>query len=100
MRRHRCHDYFRQVTWQPLYDKFQPVVHASAQEAGVTQAYQSLTNQPTVQNLISGTDLDLDHYISEKALNGLFKLLGEEEKKIRTDPVARTTDILKKVFSN
>ncbi|MCD4755820.1 MAG: DUF4197 domain-containing protein [Deltaproteobacteria bacterium] len=93
-------DYFRQVTWQPLYDKFQPVVHASAQEVGVTQAYQALTDQPTVQNLISGTDLDLNHYISEEALNGLFKLLGEEEKKIRTDPVARTTDILKKVFSN
>jgi hypothetical protein len=39
-------------------------------------------------------------YISKEALNGLFKLLGEEEKKIRTDPVARTTDILKTVFSN
>jgi hypothetical protein len=93
-------DYFRQVTWQPLYDKFQPVVRASAQEVGVTQTYQALTNQPAVRNLISGTDLDLNHYISKEALNGIFKLLGEEEKKIRTDPVARTTDILKTVFSN
>jgi hypothetical protein len=42
--------------------------------------------------------LDLDHYVTSKALEGLFLMVGEEEKKIRTDPAARVTDLLKTVF--
>jgi hypothetical protein len=91
-------DYFREKTWQPLSERFQPIVHATSQTVGVTQSYQSLVDQPSIKPLLAGTDLDLDHYVTVKALDGLFKLLAEEEKKIRTDPVARTTDILKKVF--
>jgi hypothetical protein len=47
---------------------------------------------------MSAKDYDLDHYVTEKALDGLFYMLGEEEKKIRTDPAARVTDLLRKVF--
>lgn len=43
-------------------------------------------------------DLDLDKYVTSKSVDGLFHMLGEEEKKIRTDPAARATDLLKKVF--
>ena len=42
--------------------------------------------------------LDIDHYVTQKSLEGLFYMLGQEEKKIRTDPAARATDLLKKVF--
>jgi hypothetical protein len=91
-------DYFREKTWQPLSERFQPIVHATSQTVGVTQSYQSLVDHAAVKPLIAGTDLDLDHYVTGKALDGFFTLLAEEEKKIRTDPVARTTDILKKVF--
>ena len=91
-------DYFREKTWQPLSERFQPIVHATSQKVGVTQSYQSLVDNSSIKPLLAGTDLDLDHYVTVKALDGLFKLLAEEEKKIRTDPVARTTDILKKVF--
>jgi hypothetical protein len=43
---------------------------------------------------------DLDKYVTDGALNGLFQMLAEEEKKIRADPAARVTDLLKKVFGN
>lgn len=91
-------DYFRNKTWQPLSERFRPIIHDTSQKVGVTQTYQSLVDYPAVKPLIAGTDLDLDHYITGKTLDGLFTLLGEEEKKIRTNPAARTTDILKKVF--
>jgi hypothetical protein len=91
-------DYFREKTWQPLYEKFRPVVNETAQQAGVTQAYESLVGQPAVKTLTMGTNLDLDHYVTSETLDGLFKLLAAEEKEIRTNPLARTTDLLKKVF--
>ncbi|MDF1552075.1 MAG: DUF4197 domain-containing protein [Deferrisomatales bacterium] len=91
-------EYLGRSTRPLLQREFQPVVHAAAQEAGVTRSYQALTSQPQVSSLVAGTDLDLDHYVTEKALDGVFALLAEEEKRIRTDPVARTTDLLKKVF--
>jgi hypothetical protein len=52
------------------------------------------TSLPFVQE----PSLDLDHYVTDQALNGLFYMVGEEEKKIRTDPAARITDLLKTVF--
>jgi hypothetical protein len=44
------------------------------------------------------TSMDLDHYVTNKSLDGLFYMVGQEEKKIRTDPAARATDLLKTVF--
>ena len=48
---------------------------------------------------IKKESMDLDHYVTNKALDGLFKMVGDEEKKIRTDPTARVTDLLKSVFT-
>ena len=92
--------YLKQKTWDPLFSAFEPVVHAAAQEAGVTRVYESLTANPLARVALSGSDGNLDRYATTKALDGVFTLLGEEEKKIRTDPVARTTDLLKKVFGS
>ncbi len=92
-------EYLDRTTRPRLAAEFQPVVHAASQEVGVTQAYQGLVGRPEVASLVAGTDLDLDHYVTTKALDGVFSLLADEEKKIRTDPVARTTDLLKKVFA-
>lgn len=92
-------EYLDRTTRPRLAAEFQPVVHAAAQEVGVTQAYQSLTGRPEVAALVAGTDLDLDHYVTTRALDGVFVLLAAEEKKIRTDPLARTTDLLRTVFS-
>ncbi|MDW7709720.1 MAG: DUF4197 domain-containing protein [Deferrisomatales bacterium] len=81
-----------------LAAEFEPVVRAAAQEVGVTQAYQGLTRRPEVSALVAGTDLDLDHYVTGRALDGVFALLAAEERRIRTEPAARTTELLRKIF--
>lgn len=91
-------EYLGRTTRPRLQEEFRPVVHAAAQEVGVTRSYQELTGRPEVAALVAGTDFDLDHYVTDQAMNGLFALLAEEERQIRTNPVARTTDLLKKVF--
>ena len=65
---------------------------------GVTRAYQDLNNKIQSIPFTDSLHLDLDQYVTDKALDGLFLLLSEEEKKIRQDPKARVTDLLKEVF--
>jgi hypothetical protein len=67
-------------------------------EVGVTRSYQEMMGKYEALPLVDKQSLDLDHYVTNKSLDGLFTMLGEEEKKIRTNPVARTTDLLRKVF--
>ncbi|RMG84093.1 MAG: DUF4197 domain-containing protein [Candidatus Dadabacteria bacterium] len=91
-------DYLRKTTREDLYAKFLPVVKTASEEVGVTRAYKGFAGRPEIASYVAGSDLDLDHYVTDKALDGLFTLVAEEEQKIRTNPVARTTDLLKKVF--
>ncbi|ROR35082.1 DUF4197 domain-containing protein [Inmirania thermothiophila] len=91
-------DYLRRTTRDALYARFLPVVRQAASEVGVTRAYQRLAGRPEIASYVAGSDLDLDHYVTEKALDGLFTLVAEEERRIRTDPVARSTDLLRRVF--
>ena len=93
--------YFEEKTRQPIYEKYKPVVQEAVQQAGVTSSYQSLVSRPTVRAVATGMNLntDMNEYVTEKALDGLFTLLAEEEKQIRNNPVARTTDLLKKLFT-
>jgi len=91
-------EYFKNKTYDTLYKKFEPVVHSSVQQVGVTQQYANLINNPTVKSFVGNSDLDLDHYVTNKTLEGLFELLAEQEKEIRKNPAARTTQLLKKVF--
>jgi hypothetical protein len=94
-------DYFKEKTRQPIYDKYYPVVQGVTQQVGVTSSYQAIVNKPAVRIIATGMDMntDVDGYVTGKALDGLYILLAEEEKQIRTNPVARTTDLLKRVFS-
>ena len=90
-------EYFRAKTYGALKQLFRPMVHDSMAAVGVTSYYQQIEHK--INSLpVQLMDTDLDNYVTEKALDGLFKLLADEEKKIRHDPVARTTDILRKVF--
>lgn len=91
-------DYFRENCWQKLCDRFRPAVSAAVQEAGVARSYKTMTDFPAVEALAAKTDLDLDQYVTEKTLAGIFTLLRTEEEKIRTVPAARTTDLLIKIF--
>ena len=92
-------DYFREKTGGALTSAFRPVVKDSMKSVGVVQQYDQVKglykNVPFASSLPS---FDIEEYVVAKALDGLFLVLGQEEKKIRTDPAARVTDLLKQVF--
>ncbi|MCK5604120.1 DUF4197 domain-containing protein [Candidatus Pacearchaeota archaeon] len=91
-------EYFRGRTETELRSRFHPIVQNKMSEVGLYQMYNELTDYYNKIPLKTAPALDLDDYITEHALNGLFTVLGQEEKKIRDDPLARTTDLLKRVF--
>ena len=92
-------EYFKSKTFNKLYDAFKPTVSKSMNDVGVTRSYKEMTGKYTAAVPLSSVEsLDLDHYVTNKSLDGLFYMLGQEEKKIRTDPAAQVTDLLKKVF--
>jgi hypothetical protein len=91
-------DYMRSKTNDKLYGLFKPTVSKAVMEVGVTKAYQQLVDKAKKSKLIKDESLDLDHHVTSKALDGLFSMVAQEEKKIRKDPVAQVTDLLKKVF--
>jgi len=91
--------YFRGKTQKKLYDEFRPVVSASMDEVGVTSSYKNMVGKYSALPMVGKAEsVDLDDHVTTKALDGLFLVLGQEEKKIRTDPAARVTDLLKDVF--
>lgn len=97
--------YFRRVSEENLAKKFLPDVKQATDQVGVTSAYKSLMNQ--AGGMLSGflgTDsmdsMDVDKYVTNKAMDGLFTYIALEEKQIRENPAARTTDLLKKVFAS
>jgi hypothetical protein len=92
-------DYFKSKTSNKLYTAFKPTVKESMDQAGVTRAYKNMMSSYDSVPFVKSESLDVDHYVTTKALDGLFYMVGQEEQKIRTNPAARTTDLLKKVFS-
>jgi len=93
-------DYFRDKTAARIYDKFETVIASSMNNVGVTRLHNNMMTAynaiPLAQMKIS---FDLDKHVTTKALDGLFYTVGEEEKKIRKDPAARVSDLLKTVFA-
>ena len=93
-------EYFQDKTSTKLSDAFKPVISSNMNQTGVTKSYKALKNKYlSILPLSTTESIDLDHYVTEKALDGLFHTLGQEESKIRTNPKARTTEILRKVFA-
>ena len=95
--------YFRKVSEASLTEKFKPIISQATDSTGVTANYKILTAQatPLLEGIMGNkSSLDIDQYITTQSLDGLFKYIAKEEKSIRANPAARTTDILKKVFSH
>lgn len=91
-------EYFKGKTSDRLTVIFKPIVDRAMNEVGVTRQYKELVGRYESIPFVKKETFDIDQYVVTKALDGLFHVLGEEEKKIRTNPAARTTDLLKEVF--
>jgi hypothetical protein len=91
--------YFRATAGEQLKQRILPIVQETTEKAGVTSSYkQMMAYAAPVTGLLGMETVDLDGYVTDKALDGLFLKIAEEEKRIRDDPVARTTDLLRRVF--
>ena len=91
-------DYFKGKTTDKLVAAFRPVVDKSMNEVGVTRQYKTLVGRYEGIPFTKSVVFDVDQYVVKKAMDGLFYVLGQEEKKIRNNPAARVTDLLKEVF--
>jgi hypothetical protein len=90
-------EYFRRASSEELTAAFTPIVHAQLAKLGVIKQYNSVV-QSTPGGSAFAVKFDLDKYVVGKTLDGLFYTLGQEEKKIRKDPAAQTTSLLRAVF--
>jgi hypothetical protein len=91
--------FFRRTAGPQLQEKFKPIVANATSQVGVTAAYKNLLDKASFASVfLKQESLDLDDYVTGKATDGLFKIVADEEAKIRENPVARTTDLLKSVF--
>jgi uncharacterized protein DUF4197 len=91
-------DYFKRTMSEPLRAKFSPIVAASTKKVRVAEKYNEFAGQGAKYGLVKKEDANLDGYITQKTLDGLFYMVGEEEKKIRANPLAAGSDIIKRVF--
>ncbi|MFZ1693995.1 MAG: DUF4197 domain-containing protein [Flavobacteriales bacterium] len=94
--------FLRDKTSAALRARFLPVVEKATRATELTSYWQPLASAYNTATLLTGGNTvnpDLDAYVTDKALTGLFTVLAQEEKRIRVDPVARTTDLLRKVFA-
>jgi len=90
--------YFKEKTSDRLTTAFRPIVEKTTNETGVTRQYKELVGRYQTIPFAKNQSLDIDQYVVGKALDGLFYMVGEEERKIRKHPAARVTSILKDVF--
>jgi hypothetical protein len=92
--------YFQDKTAARLQVLFKPVVAESMSEVGVTRTYRQLEGKLRSISFAQSVVFDLDQYVTEKAVDGLFVMLAREEAAIRKDPAARVTETLQKVFGD
>lgn len=92
--------FLRQRTAANLQVKFKPVIRSATQKVNVTKYWTPLINTYNAIPFVTKMNPDLDEYITHRSLSGLFKVVAQEETKIRKDPAARVTELLKKVFGS
>jgi hypothetical protein len=102
-------DYFKKTTSADLTTAFKPIVEEAMSQTGVTQRYDALMKQAQGSSMMQGLGglgmgkketFNINDYVVAKSLDGLFFMLGKEEEKIRTDPSAQVTPLLKQVFGH
>ncbi len=91
-------EYFKEKTSDRIGEAFRPIIERSMDEVGATRQYKELIGRFGKIPFANTQSVDIDEYVVGKALDGLFYMVGEEEKKIRKNPVARVSSILQEVF--
>ena len=91
-------DYFRRTTRTALHGRFLPIVRTATARVQLAQAYGRYADKAARVGLLREEDADLDEYVTQKALDGLYFTVAEEEKKIRAHPLESTSSIVRKVF--
>lgn len=90
--------FFAEKTRTPLAGKFLPVVTKATEKVGLAEKYNQIAAKASTMGLVGKEDASIQHYVTRKSLDGLYLMIGEEEKKIRQDPVGTGSAVLKKVF--
>ena len=91
-------DYFKRTTTDQLRDRFRPIVKKATAKVKLAEKYNEYAQKGVKFGLVKKDQANLDDYVTQKALDGLFTMVAEEEKKIRQDPVKAGSDIIRKVF--
>jgi hypothetical protein len=91
-------EYFRRATSAPLGDKFRPIVQKAIAKVKLAEQYDRFAGTAARFGLIGKEDSQLDSYVTNKALDGLFLMMEDEEKAIRHDPIGATGKLAQKVF--
>ncbi|MBL7049606.1 MAG: DUF4197 domain-containing protein [Nitrospira sp.] len=92
-------EYFKEKTYSKLYDEFKPGISSSMDKVGTVRSYKAMLDNYSKIPFVKQYTVDLDDYVTNKSLEGLFHMIGQEEMKIRSDPAARVSDILRTVFA-
>ena len=92
--------FLKRTTSPQLKEKFKPVIQNSLNKVNATRYYKDLVSEYNKIPLVTKVDPNLDDYATDRAIQGLFVMIAKEEKNIRQDPLARTSDLLKKVFGS
>lgn len=94
-------EFLKRSSNDELKGRFAPIVDTAVRHAGATRSYQELLDKAgPAARFVDTEKLDLTNYVTDRALDGLYQVIGAEEAKIRANPAARTTDLLKKVFGS
>ena len=91
-------EFFERKTREPLGEKFLPIVTQWTEKVSLAQKYNAVAGHAQSFGLVKSEDANVEHYVTRKALDGLYLMIGEEEKKIRADPIGTGSDLLRKVF--
>jgi hypothetical protein len=91
-------EYFRRTTRGELHQRFLPIVEKATARVQLAQRYDQFADKAVAVGMLKKEDADLDEYVTQKALDGLYLMVAEEEKKIRKDPIGTGSSIIRKVF--
>ena len=91
-------EYFKRNTQSPLTKRFLPIVKRATDKVGLAQQYNAIAGQGVAFGLVKEDQATIEHYVTQKTLDGLYFMIGEQEKGFRKNPVGATSDIVKRVF--